>query len=72
MSSTDSVPLRFAMVSFACIGSGKPIGYPVIELETAEHEWEVFEHVDREKCQEWIEHEEYEGGYAKAAPKVLN
>ena len=33
--------------TFVCIGSGKPIGYPVIELETEPQEWEVFRPVDR-------------------------
>ena len=35
--------------TFVCIGAGKPIGYPVIELETAPQEWEVFRPVDRDR-----------------------
>ena len=35
--------------TFVCVGSGKPIGYPVIELVAEEHEWEVFEPVDRDR-----------------------
>ena len=34
--------------TFVCIGGGKPIGYPVIELEVRPEEWEVFRHVDRD------------------------
>ena len=35
--------------TFVCIGPGKPIGYPVIELETEPQEWEVFRPVDRDR-----------------------
>jgi hypothetical protein len=35
--------------TFVCVGSGRPIGYPKIELEVEPHEWEVFEPVDRER-----------------------
>ncbi len=38
---------NFDPETFVCVGSGKPIGYPVIELETDEEEWDVFRHVDR-------------------------
>lgn len=38
---------RFDPETFVCVGSGKPIGYPVIEIEVAEQEWEVFRPVDR-------------------------
>ena len=38
---------NFDSETFVCVGSGKPIGYPVIELETKEEEWDVFRHVDR-------------------------
>ena len=38
---------NFDPETFVCVGSGKPIGYPVIELETEEAEWEVFRPVDR-------------------------
>ena len=38
---------NFDPETFVCVGSGRPIGYPVIELETNEEEWDVFRHVDR-------------------------
>ncbi len=40
---------NFDPETFVCIGSGKPIGYPVIELETEPREWEVFRPVDRDR-----------------------
>ena len=35
--------------TFVVSGSGVPIGWPVMEIEAAPEEWEVFEHVDRSK-----------------------
>lgn len=35
--------------TFVCVGSGTPIGYPLIEMETEPHEWEVFRPVDRDR-----------------------
>lgn len=35
--------------TFVCKGSGVPIGYPVIELDCAPDEWELFAPVDRSK-----------------------
>jgi hypothetical protein len=35
--------------TFVCHGSGVPIGYPNIDLDVAPEEWEVFEHVNRDK-----------------------
>lgn len=35
--------------TFVCKGSGVPIGYPVIELDCAPEEWELFAPVDRSK-----------------------
>ena len=35
--------------TFVCTGSGKPIGDPVIELEVAAEEQELFRHVDRDR-----------------------
>lgn len=35
--------------TFVCRGSGKPIGYPVIELEVAPEEEELFRHVNRDR-----------------------
>ena len=40
---------NFDPETFVCVGSGKPIGYPVIELEAEEDEWEVFKPVDRDR-----------------------
>jgi hypothetical protein len=35
--------------TFVCIGDGRPIGYPLIELELEPQEWELFEPVDRDR-----------------------
>ena len=35
--------------TFVCHGTGVPIGFPVIDLQTTEEEWEVFKPVDRLK-----------------------
>jgi hypothetical protein len=35
--------------TFVCIGSGQPIGYPVIEFEVEPWEWEVFRQVNRDR-----------------------
>jgi hypothetical protein len=35
--------------TFVCIGSGVPIGYPVIEFEVGPEEWEVFRAVNRDR-----------------------
>ncbi len=40
---------NFDPETFVCVGSGKPIGYPLMEVEAKEHEWEVFEPVDRDR-----------------------
>ncbi len=40
---------HFDPETFACKGSGAPIGYPVIELDCAPEEWELFAPVDRSK-----------------------
>ena len=40
---------KFDPETFVCIGSGTPIGYPVIELEAEPSEWEVFRHVNRDR-----------------------
>lgn len=34
---------------FVCVGSGTPIGFPIVELEVEPWEWEVFQPVDRER-----------------------
>lgn len=39
---------KFDPETFVCNGSGKPIGYPVIELEVAPEEQELFRHVNRD------------------------
>ncbi len=40
---------NFDPETFVCVGSGKPIGYPVMELTAEEHEFVVFEPVDRDR-----------------------
>ena len=35
--------------TFVCIGSGDPIGYPIIEFEVEPWEWEVFRRVNRDR-----------------------
>jgi hypothetical protein len=40
---------RFDDQTFVCVGSGTPIGYPVIELEVEPAEWRLFEPVDRDR-----------------------
>jgi hypothetical protein len=35
--------------TFVCIGDGRPVGYPRIEIEAEPHEWEVFGPVDRDR-----------------------
>jgi hypothetical protein len=39
----------FDRETFVCIGSGEPIGYPIIEFEVEPEEWEVFGQVDRDR-----------------------
>ncbi len=38
----------FDPLTFACAGSGKPIGYPVLEQDVLPAEWELFRAVDRD------------------------
>lgn len=38
---------RFDPETFVCSGAGTPIGYPVMEMDVAPNEWEVFAPVDR-------------------------
>jgi hypothetical protein len=40
---------QFDDETFVCVGSGTPIGYPVIELEVHSDEWRVFEPVNRDR-----------------------
>ena len=40
---------NFDPETFVCAGAGKPIGYPVTELEANEDELEVFKPVDRDR-----------------------
>jgi hypothetical protein len=35
--------------TFVCVGTGKPIGYPVIEMQVESPEWEVFRPVNRDR-----------------------
>ena len=39
---------RFDPETFVCVGSGKPIGYPVLDMETTPDEWDVFRAVNRD------------------------
>jgi hypothetical protein len=39
----------FDAETFVCIGSGDPIGYPIIEFQVEPEEWEVFRPVDRDR-----------------------
>jgi hypothetical protein len=34
---------------FVCVGSGTPIGFPILDLDLEPWEWEVFQHIDRER-----------------------
>ncbi len=38
----------FDPLTFACTGSGRPIGYPVLEIDVRPDEWELFRPVDRD------------------------
>ncbi len=40
---------RFDPNTFVCVGSGKPIGYPVLDMETTPDEWDVFRPVNRDR-----------------------
>lgn len=40
---------RFQPDTFVCSGRGRPIGYPVIEIEATPEEWELFRAVDRDR-----------------------
>ncbi len=40
---------HFDPKTFVCHGSGEPIGYPNIEMDLEPEEWQVFEHVDRDR-----------------------
>jgi hypothetical protein len=35
--------------TFVCSGSGTPIGYPVVDMDVAPEEWEVFARVNRDR-----------------------
>jgi len=35
--------------TFICVGSGEPIGYPIIEVDVQPEEWEVFRQVNRDR-----------------------
>ena len=39
----------FDEATFVCIGSGTPIGYPVIEIDVTPDEWRLFEPVNRDR-----------------------
>ena len=38
---------HFDPETFVCIGNGRPIGYPLMDIEVEPEEWEVFASVDR-------------------------
>jgi hypothetical protein len=40
--------VAFDPLTFACAGSGKPIGYPILEIDVEPEEWELFRTVDRD------------------------
>ena len=35
--------------TFICVGSGEPIGYPIIEVDVRPEEWDVFRQVNRDR-----------------------
>jgi len=35
--------------TFVCVGSGTPIGYPIMEIEVEPREWRIFEPVNRDR-----------------------
>jgi hypothetical protein len=35
--------------TFICRGPGRPIGYPIIDLQVEPQDWEVFRHIDRDR-----------------------
>lgn len=39
----------FDLDHFVCVGTGTPIGFPMVDLEVEPWEWEVFQHVDRKR-----------------------
>jgi len=40
---------QFDDETFVCVGSGTPIGYPVMDIEAEPEEWRVFEPVNRDR-----------------------
>ena len=40
---------EFDQETFVCHGTGEPIGYPNIEMDVEPEEWQVFEHVNRDR-----------------------
>ncbi|MBI5288323.1 MAG: hypothetical protein HY873_05070 [Chloroflexi bacterium] len=40
---------QFDDETFVCVGSGTPIGYPVMDIEVEPEEWRVFEPVNRDR-----------------------
>lgn len=41
--------VAFDPLTFVCTGSGKPIGYPILELDVEPEEWELFGPVNRDR-----------------------
>lgn len=41
--------IAFDPLTFACTGRGKPIGYPVLEIDVEPEEWDLFRPVDRDR-----------------------
>ena len=41
--------VAFDPLTFACTGSGKPIGYPILDVDVEPEEWELFRPVDRDR-----------------------
>lgn len=40
---------HFDPATFVCAGSGKAIGYPILDMDVEPEEWEVFAGVDRDR-----------------------
>lgn len=41
--------VAFDPQTFVCTGTGKPIGYPIMDMEVNSQEWELFRPVDRDR-----------------------
>lgn len=41
--------VAFDPLTFACAGSGTPIGYPILDMDVEPEEWELFRLIDRDR-----------------------